>query len=116
MSEQSVLNHMKIKKIESKLPNVDVDIKSAEQMDNNELATWYAFCNALKFINLGEKSFHEEVRERDIPYNAILNYTQTVSGDIVQYLNTKKGIPLKYSLDVSMEESRRIDEIDIMVE
>lgn len=104
---------MKIKNIELKLPN---NTNNAQSMTDDALATWFAFCNALKFINLGENEYHEEIRERDIPYSAILNYTQTVSGDIKQYLKHKDGIPLKYSLDTSIEESRKIEEIDMVVD
>lgn len=107
---------MKTKKTELKLHDIDSCNLKASQMNTDELATWFAFCNALKFINLGEEEFKEEVRERDIPYSAILNYTQTVSGDIKQFLKHKDGIPLKYSLDTSMEESRKIEEIEMTVD
>ena len=86
-------------------------------MNDAELATWFAFCNALKFINIGEGSFQESIQETDIPYSAISNYTQAVSGDLQQYLKAKRGVPLKYSLDVSMVESHKIDDVvDIHIE
>lgn len=106
---------MKIQKTALKLSNKDNALKSASEMDTRELSTWIAFCNGLKFINLGESSYDQEVQEKDIPYSAILNYTQTVSGDIRRCLDENGGIPMKYSLDSSSEESRNIQEIEFMV-
>jgi hypothetical protein len=101
------------KRVESKSGK----LKKASEMNDVELATWFAFCNALKFINLGENSYKESIEETDIPYSAISNYTQSVSGDLQQYLKIKKGVPLKYSLDVSMKESHKIDDVvDIHIE
>jgi hypothetical protein len=107
---------MKIPKTESKLSNKDNSLKSASEMSSAELSTWFAFCNGLKFINLGETSYKEEIQERDIPYSAILNYTQTVSGDIEQYLHSKGAIPMKYSLDSSVAEAHDIEEVTFIVE
>ena len=87
-------------------------LKSAAEMETEELTMWFAFCNALKFVNVGEDLYKETVAEHDIPYKAIYNYVQTVSGDIKACLKDSGGIPMKYALDARADESRNIEEID----
>ena len=89
--------------------------KPAKEMDDTELSLWFAFCNAIKFVNVGEELFKEEVTENDIPYKALYNYVQTVSGDMRSCLKANNGIPLKYSLCCGHEESKNITEIDYHV-
>ena len=84
-------------------------------MSDTELSMWFAFCNAIKFVNVGEELYKENVTENDIPYKALYNYVQTVSGDMRSCLKVNKGIPMKYSLCCANEEARNITEIDYHV-
>lgn len=85
--------------------------KPAAEMSEIELTKWFAFLNAMKFINVGEEIYKTDVPEHDIPYKSICNYVQTVSGDIKECLRTNNGIPMKYSLCGQNEEARNIEEI-----
>jgi len=81
-------------------------------MSNTELTMWFAFANAMKFVNIGEDIYKQDVPEHDIPYKAIYNYVQTVSGDIRVCLDANGGIPMKYALFSDTDESRNVEEID----
>ena len=109
MLEPSHYNLMKTQNIEL---NSNNSLKKAAEMETEELTMWFAFCNALKFVNIGEDIFKETVAEHDIPYKAIYNYVQTVSGDIKSCLNSNGGIPMKYALESNSDEARNIEEID----
>lgn len=85
--------------------------KPAKEMSDVELTKWFAFCNAMKFINIGEDMYKTDVPEHDIPYKSICNYVQTVSGDIRECLKINKGIPMKYSLCGTTDEARNVEEI-----
>ena len=86
-------------------------IVSPNQMTRKELCNWFAFCNALKFINLKEKETGEKIESINIDTRALTYYTHEVSGDIQTSLREKGGIPMKYSLDASIEEAKITDEI-----
>lgn len=107
---------MKIKQIEYSLTDDKIkSIDSAKNMSDEELSAWFAFCNSLKFINCGEQQYKESIDECDIPYSAILNYTRTVSGDILQFLKSRNGIPMKYSLDMRQKEEFNVEEIEMVL-
>jgi hypothetical protein len=93
--------------------NLNETLKETEKepLTDQELVNWFAFANALKFINAGEEIYNKNINEENIAYKAILTYTQTTSGDIEQYLKFKKGVPMKYSLSTSHCDSLSMEEI-----
>lgn len=93
---------------ESKLCNQSL----SKDMSLEELSNWMALCNALKFINNTSELTGKYVDEKDLNYREMLNYITSAGGDIKTCLLETKGIPLKYSLDVNLEESFDIDEVN----
>ena len=67
-------------------------------MGTEEFSNWWAFCNALKFINYTSARTRKPIRERDIDCRTIINYVEDVGGDIATCLRETKGIPYKYAL------------------
>lgn len=101
-----------------KLPSTELKLKINKEpmplsssMKESEFANWVAFCNALKFINLTSKKRNVEIEEKDLDYRAIMNYVDSVSGDIITSIKSRHAIPLKYSLNTYEEESRNTDEL-----
>lgn len=86
-------------------------IKSASQMTLAEMSKWFALCNALKFINHTSQLTGVDVLERDIDYRAVLHYIESVGGDIETCLKKNRGIPYKYSLDISLDDSLDLTEV-----
>ena len=101
---------MKTSKIELRLTE-EVSPIPANEMNNRQLTNWFAFANALKFINIGQSRFDTDISEGNISYSALVNYTKTVSGDIAQCLKQYRGIPMKYSLDLNEEDALNYEEI-----
>lgn len=87
-------------------------VKSASNMSLQEVSNWMALCNALKFINNTCELTGKEVDEKDLDYREMLNYIGSVSGDISTCLKEKNGIPFKYSLNIDLEESSQINEVN----
>lgn len=86
-------------------------IKSAKKMTLEEMSRWFALCNALKFINHSSQLTGVEVAEKDIDYREVLHYIESVGGDIETCLEKNRGIPFKYSLDISLEDSLDLTEV-----
>lgn len=86
-------------------------ITEPERMSTKELCNWFAFCNALKFINLKEKETGSKISSQDIDTRAVTTYISEISGDISINLREKGGIPMKYSLDPTIEEAKDLEEI-----
>ena len=80
-------------------------------MPPQELANWFSFCNALKFTHNYSKENNIPLDEDEIKQRAIINYISSVSGDIVHSLETKGGIPFKYSLNAAHEDALDIQDI-----
>jgi hypothetical protein len=87
-------------------------IKMASEMDDEELCNWFAFMNAVKFINSYCNKKHIDANSVDLDSREIEKYIRTTSGDILTNLREQGAIPLKYSLDASHEESKNIEEIN----
>ena len=85
--------------------------KKASEMTKPELCKYMALMNGLKFINQGEALTGVNLDEDDIPHKRMKKYIKEVEGDLLRCLNDYGGIPFKYSLDPSHEESRCIEEI-----
>lgn len=82
----------------------------SEQMDFTEMCNWFSLINGLKFINNHANDNDIPVSEDDLDQRALMNYISSVSGDLQSFKN-KGGIPFKYSLDPTHEESKNIEEI-----
>jgi hypothetical protein len=82
-----------------------------DEMSEQEFCNWLALCNALKFINNTSEISGKIVDEKDIDYREMINYINTVSGDISTCLKEKQGVPFKYSLDTSLKESLEIEDL-----
>jgi len=87
-------------------------MKTAKEMDNIELTKWFALMNALKYVNLGEDIYDQKIDAINA-HEGICKYVESVSGDMLTYLREWGGVPYKYSLDSSDEESKQIDELDL---
>lgn len=85
--------------------------KSASDMSLPEIANWFSLCNGIKFINNHSNAHDIPVDENDLDGRSILNYINSVSGDIQTSLKEKGGIPFKYSLDPNHEESKNVEEL-----
>jgi hypothetical protein len=83
-----------------------------EEMSKEEFCNWLALCNALKFINNTSQLTGKFIDEKDIDYREMINYINTVSGDIATCLREKAGVPFKYSLDTSTKESLDIEDLN----
>lgn len=83
----------------------------SKDMSVEEQANWMSFFNAVKFIDSCAKDRNVELDENDLDTRSIINYINSVSGDIQHCLHDYGGIPYKYSLDSSHEESHHIDEV-----
>ena len=83
-----------------------------EEMSEQEFCNWLALCNALKFINNTSQLTGKFIDEKDIDYREMINYINTVSGDIATCLREKAGVPFKYSLDTSTKESLDIEDLN----
>lgn len=81
---------------------------NCKQMDLKTFCNWFALCNALKFINNGCELSGKQVDENDLDYRGIINYVNSVGGDIMTCVKHTKGIPFKYSLNYN-----RIDDVEI---
>lgn len=101
---------MNKEKIESKLSD-KYKILPASQMSLDEEAKWMALCNALKFINNTSQLTGVQIKEKDISHGDLLTYINNVSGDIKTCVETMGGIPFKYSLSSSTEESKNTEEL-----
>lgn len=86
-------------------------VKSAYEMNNTELSNWFAFANALKFINLKSRQRRREVKELEIDARDLQRYVDEVSGDVQTNLEKFGGVPHKYSLDSSNEDAQNMNEI-----
>jgi hypothetical protein len=82
-----------------------------EEMSEEEFCNWLALCNALKFINNTSELTGKFIDEKDIDYREMINYINTVSGDIATCLREKSGVPFKYSLDTSSTESLETEDL-----
>lgn len=82
-----------------------------DNMTESTKANWFALANGLKFIDVHSKNKNATVDENDIDTRALISYIDSVSGDIQYNLKHKGGIPFKYSLDPSHDESKNIEEI-----
>ncbi len=86
-------------------------IKSAKEMTNTEISNWYAFANALKFINLKSRQTKREIKELEIDARDLQRYVDEVSGDVKTNLENFGGIPFKYSLEMDNEDAQNMNEI-----
>lgn len=86
-------------------------IHPAEEMELDEFSKWMALCNALKFINHTSQVSGIQVDEKDIAHGELINYINSVSGDIQTCLREKGGVPFKYSLISSQEEAVIADDL-----
>jgi hypothetical protein len=84
---------------------------NSEEMSEQEFCNWIALCNALKFINNTSEISGKHVNEKDFDYKEMINYINTVSGDISTCLKEKQGVPFKYSLDTRLKESLEIEDL-----
>lgn len=91
--------------------NDNYKILPAAQMSDQELANWFAFGNALKFINIFCKRKGINPDSRELDSREVQKYIETTSGDILTCLREQGAIPLKYSLDMASEECRSIEEV-----
>lgn len=80
-------------------------------MPIKERCNWIALCNALKFINHTSSTTGKKVDEKDIDYREMINYIESVSGDIETCLREKGGVPFKYSLVTNSEDSKEIEDL-----
>lgn len=80
----------------------------SKNMDLQTFCNWFALCNALKFINTGCELSGKHIDENDLNYRGMVNYIESVGGDIMTCVKTKKSIPLKYCLNCT-----KIDDIEI---
>jgi hypothetical protein len=86
--------YMNLKIIESSL-----DKPNCKKMNLQTFCNWFALCNALKFINNGCELSGKYVDENDLDYRGIINYVNSVGGDIMTCVKQTKGIPFKYCLN-----------------
>jgi hypothetical protein len=87
-------------------------MKNAKEMSIIELSNWFALCNALKFINQTSALRKQRVLEKDIDYRKILEYIEDAGGDIKTCIKATGGVPYKYSLSSTTEESWEIEDLD----
>jgi hypothetical protein len=87
-------------------------MKTASEMDTVELANWFALCNGLKFINQTSAIKKKRVLEKDIEYRKMLEYIEDAGGDIKTCIKATGGVPYKYSLSSTTEESWEIEDLD----
>ena len=81
---------------------------SIEEMIKNTGAT---IKNALKFINHTSTLTGKRIDEKDIDYREMINYIESVSGDIETCFREKGGVPFKYSLNMYLEDSKEITDL-----
>jgi hypothetical protein len=86
-------------------------ISSEKEMTDEEFCNWIALCNALKFINNTSQLTGKCIKEKDIDYREMINYINTVSGDIHTCFKEKSGIPFKYNLDSYIKESLETEDL-----
>lgn len=86
-------------------------ITKAKDMSAIELANWYAFCNAIKFIAIYSKKKHINPDLIELDSREMSRYVDKVSGDILTNLKERKGIPMKYSLDMHQEDAQNMEEV-----
>lgn len=86
-------------------------IRPAAEMSLDEEAKWVALCNALKFINNTSQLTGKNIEEKDISHGDLLTYINNVSGDIKTCIERTGGVPYKYSLRGSTEESNNTEEL-----
>lgn len=82
----------------------------SNNMTVDEFCNWFALANALKFINNTSALTGKSIKEKDIDTRQMIEYVNSVSGDIKTCLETSGGIPHKYSL-VSSEDSLNTNEL-----
>jgi hypothetical protein len=81
-------------------------------MSMTAVTNWFAFLNALKFINIKEKTTGVKIKEKEIDARSIISYIKSVGGDLYMNLKHRNGIPFKYSLATNHDGSRDIAEIN----
>lgn len=86
-------------------------ITPASEMKGEELSNWFAFCNAIKFINVFCKKKGINADSIELDSRELSKYIETTAGDILTNLREHGGVPLKYSLDMQSEECRDISEV-----
>lgn len=86
-------------------------MQSANKMPMRECCNWIALCNALKFINHTSTLTGKRIDEKDIDYREMINYIESVSGDIETCFREKGGVPFKYSLNMYLEDSKEITDL-----
>lgn len=96
---------MKLKKTPNYKPTLSKDMTTAI------MCRYYAFMNAVKFVACGAKRRGIDPDSVELDSRIMKKYIDTVEGDIVTCLKAKGGIPLKYSLDPSIEESQNVTEL-----
>lgn len=87
-------------------------LKTAKEMGTQEFSNWWAFCNALKFINYTSERIRKPIQERDIDCRGIINYVEEVGGDIATCIRETAGIPYKYALCSIGKEAEDLRDLD----
>ena len=77
---------------------------SSYGMHDEEFCRWFAFMNMLKFSSHYAR-LKNLPRDFDMPWKAQLNYIDDVSGDLLQQIREKKGVPHKYSLNSAHDDA-----------
>lgn len=96
---------MKIKK------DLNYSAKSSKQMTPEIRCKYFAFLNAIKFINIGSRKRGINPDSLELDSRMMKNYINAVEGDILSCLKQKGGIPMKYSLDCNHEEAQDFGEL-----
>ena len=86
-------------------------ILDAEDMSNTELANWFSFCNAIKFISLHCRQKNINPDDIELDSRSLSKYINTTAGDILTNLKEHNAIPMKYSLDIRHEDAKNIAEV-----